>query len=54
MKEPVVITEMEFKKSEQSFSEYRRTIDWIISTADEDTVSRTVQDTGARIVVLGT
>ena len=54
MKEPVAITEMEFKKSEQSFSEYCRTIDWIISPADEDTVSRTVQDTGARIVVLVT
>ena len=53
MKIPVVITEKEYKKGEQVFSEYTDSIEWMVCEAEEKEVAKNVKSSGARIVVLG-
>jgi len=53
LKEAVVITEKEYKKGEGFFSEYGDSIEWIPCQADEKAVARSIEASGARIVVLG-
>lgn len=53
MKEAVVITEKEYRKGERLFSGYADSIQWISCQADEKAVTRSIEASGARIVVLG-
>ncbi|HEB10013.1 MAG TPA: hypothetical protein ENI06_02225 [Spirochaetales bacterium] len=53
MKEPVVITEKEYGKGEHFFSEYADSIQWIPCHVDEIAVTRSIEASGARILVLG-
>ena len=53
MKIPVVITEKEYKKGKQVFSEYTDSIEWVSCGADEKEVAQSIKSSGARIVVLG-
>ncbi len=53
MKEPVVVTEKEYGKGEHFFSEYADSIQWIPCQADERAVTRSIEASGARILVLG-